>query len=75
LAAIYEGYSRGEAAAIGAVRRQTVRDWGRGLQRVWPGGFIERKAPGAVPKLNDAQRPALAAIILHVMSQAALILL
>ena len=63
LAAIYEGGSRSEAALIGAVGLQTVRDWVMAFNASDPAGLIDRKAPGNAPKLDVAQRQALARVI------------
>ena len=38
-----------------------IRDWVLHFNADGPEGLIDRKAPGAVPKLNDEQREALAA--------------
>jgi transposase len=63
LAAIYEGSSRGEAARIGGVGIQTVRDWVLAFNAAGPEGLIDGKAPGRVPLLNAEQRAALQRII------------
>ena len=63
LAAIYEGASRTEAAKIGGVTLQIVRDWVVKFNANGPAGLIDPKAPGQPPRLNDAQRAALVAII------------
>ena len=63
LAAIYEGATRTEAAKIGGVTLQIVRDWVLKFNAHGPAGLIDRKAPGQTPRLNDAHRAALAAII------------
>jgi transposase len=63
LAAIYEGASRGEAAKIGGVTLQIIRDWVMKFNAHGPDGLIDRKAPGQPPKLNDAHRAALAKMI------------
>lgn len=63
LAAIYDGGSRTEAARIGAVGPQTVRDWVLAFNANGPAGLIDRKAPGNPPKLDAAQRRALARVI------------
>jgi transposase len=63
LAAIYEGGSRSEAARIGPVSLQTVRDWVMAFNASGPAGLIDRKAPGNAPKLDVAQRQALARVI------------
>jgi transposase len=63
LAAIYEGATRTEAAKIGGVTLQIVRDWALKFNAHGPDGLIDRKAPGQPPRLNDAHRAALAVII------------
>jgi transposase len=63
LAAIYEGATRTQAAKIGGVTLQIVRDWALKFNAHGPDGLIDRKAPGQPPRLNDAHRAALAAII------------
>jgi len=63
LAAIYEGASRTEAAKIGGVTLQIVRDWVVKFNSHGPVGLIDRKAPGQPPRLNDAHRAALTAMI------------
>jgi transposase len=60
LAAIYDGATRTEAAAIGGVTLQIIRDWVLKLNALGPEGLIDRKAPGAKPRLNAAHRAALA---------------
>ena len=63
LAAIYDGGSRGEAARIGGVGIQTVRDWVLAFNAAGPEGLIDGKAPGKAPLLNAEQRAALQRII------------
>ena len=63
LAAIYDGASRTEAAKIGGVTLQVVRDWVVRFNAQGPDGLIERKAPGRQRRLNEAHRAALAALI------------
>ena len=63
LAAIYEGATRTEAAKIGGVTLQIVRDWVVKFNAHGPDGLIDRKPPGQPSRLNDAHRTALAAII------------
>jgi hypothetical protein len=46
LAAIYDGAKRIEAAKIGGVTRQIVRDWVVRFNAQGPNGLIDRKAPG-----------------------------
>jgi transposase len=63
VAAIYDGATRTEAAKIGGVGLQVVRDWVVKFNAQGPDGLIDRKAPGQPPRLNDVHRAALAAII------------
>jgi transposase len=60
LATILEGGSRSDAARVGGVTLQIVRDWVIRFNAEGPDGLISRKAPGKVSILNDAQRRALA---------------
>src|SRR3954470_2751488 len=61
LAAIYEGATRTEAARIGGVTVQIVRDWVVKFNAQGPEGLINRKPPGQPSKLTDAHRAALVA--------------
>ena len=63
LAAIYEGASRTEAAKIGGVTLQIVRDWVMKFNAHGPEGLIDCKPPGQPSGLNGAHRAALAAIL------------
>lgn len=63
LAAIYEGASRANAAVIGGVGSQIIRDWVERFNAKGPEGLINGKAPGQRPILNDAHRAALARMI------------
>jgi transposase len=63
LAAVYEGARRTEAAKIGGVTLQIIRDWVMKFNAHGPEGLIDRKPPGQAPRLNGAHRAALAAII------------
>jgi transposase len=63
LAAIYDGATRTEAAGIGGVTPQIVRDWVLRFNAEGPDGLVDRKAPGQPPRLNDTHRAALAAVI------------
>ena len=63
LAAIYDGASRAEAAKIGGVTVQIVRDWVVKFNAYGPSGLIDRKAPGQASRLNDTHRAALAKAI------------
>ena len=63
LAAIDDGAKRIEAAKIGGVTRQIVRDWVMRFNAQGPDGLIDRKAPGQTPRLTDAHRAALIRMI------------
>ena len=63
LASIYDGSSRTEAARIGNVTLQIIRDWVLKLNAHGPDGLIDGKAPGQPSRLNAAHRAALAAVI------------
>jgi hypothetical protein len=69
LAAIYEGATRSEAARIGGVTLQIVRDWVLKFNAQGPQGLIDRKAPGQPSRLNNAHRAALARILESVRSR------
>ena len=59
LASIYDGASRTQAAGIGSVTLQIVRDWVLKFNAQGPEGLIDRKAPGQAFRLTDAHRAAL----------------
>ena len=61
LAGIYDGATRTEAARIGGVTVQTVRDWVVKFNAHGPEGLIDRKPPGQPARLTDAHRAALVA--------------
>ena len=63
LAAIYEGASRTEAARIGGVTLQIVRDWVVKFNAQGPEGLIDRKPPGQPSRLTDQHRQHLVQII------------
>jgi transposase len=63
LAAIYDGASRSEAARLGSVTLQIVRDWVLRFNAAGPEGLVDRKAPGQPARLTDTHRVALAATI------------
>jgi len=63
LAEIYDGGSRTDAARIGGVGLQVIRDWVLSFNADGPDGLIEGKACGKLPKLNEEQRQALARIV------------
>src|SRR5260370_16412186 len=63
LAAIYDGATRAEAAKIGGVGLQIIRDWGLRFNARGPDGLLDGKSTGQPSKLNDTQRQALAPMI------------
>ncbi|WP_375700404.1 transposase [Pseudophaeobacter sp. TrK17] len=63
LAEICDGGSRGDAARIGGVGLQIVRDWVLRFNARGADGLINGKAPGQRPKLNETQRQALVTIV------------
>lgn len=63
LAVIYEGGSRTQAAEIGGVSRQTVRDWVLRFNAHGPDGLLEGKAPSQPSILSDAHRQRLSEMI------------
>ena len=63
LSSIYAGSLRSEAAALGGVGLQTLRDWVVAFNADGPVGLIAGKAPGARPRLNADQRAALRALV------------
>ena len=56
LAAIYDGATRTEAAKIGGVGLQIIRDWVLRFNARGSNGLLDGKSPGQPSKLNDVQR-------------------
>ena len=63
IAAVYEGMSRAAAARLGGMDRQTLRDWVHRFNAAGPSGLIDRKAPGAAPRLTGEQEAELASLV------------
>lgn len=63
IAAVYEGMNRAGAAAVGGMDRQSLCNWVHRFNAEGPAGLIDRKPPGAVPKLTAAERAELAALV------------
>ena len=63
LAAVAEGRCRGEAAAIGGMDRQTLRDWVHRFNDEGADGLLDRKLGGRRSKLTAEQKAELAAIV------------
>lgn len=63
LAVIHDGGTRTEAARVGGVGLQIVRDWVLRFNAEGPTGLVDRKAPGKAPTLTAEQRAALARVV------------
>ncbi|WP_291715733.1 IS630 family transposase [Bradyrhizobium sp.] len=63
IAAVLDGASRTEAAKVGGMDRQTLRDWVIRFNEQGPDGLINVPAPGAPAKLYKAHRAFLARIV------------
>jgi transposase len=63
LAAAYDGMSREEAARIGGMDRQTLRDWVHRFNRLGPDGLIDIKPKGCKPKLSADQEEELRRLV------------
>lgn len=63
LAAVAEGRSRAEAAGIGGMDRQTLRDWVHRFNAEGPEGLLDRTTNGPPPKLTAEQKAELATIV------------
>jgi transposase len=63
LVTIYEGGMRADAARLGGVGLQTLRDWVLRFNAKGPDGLVEGKSTGRPPLLDDEQRRALVAMV------------
>jgi transposase len=63
LAAVLDGMSRADAARIGGMDRQTLRDWVHRFNAAGPDGLVDQWSPGPTPRLSPEQRAELAAIV------------
>jgi transposase len=63
IAAVYEGKDRAAAAQIGAMDRQTLRDWVHRFNAAGPDGLIDRQPPGVKRRLTAEQEAELAKLI------------
>jgi transposase len=63
IAAVLEGASREEAAKIGGMDRQTLRDWVIRFNEQGADGLINIPSPGMPPKLNAIHKAFLARIV------------
>ncbi len=55
IAAIYDGASRSDAARVGGMQAQTLRDWVYRFNAEGPAGLSDRPHPGATPRLSADQ--------------------
>lgn len=63
LAAIAEGRMRGEAAKIGGMDRQTLRDWVHRFNAEGVDGLLDRQLPGRQSCLNPEQEDEIIALL------------
>src|SRR3979411_1351486 len=63
LAAVYEGMDREEAARIGGMDRQTLRDWVHRFNEQGVEGLINAKSPGRPSKLSLEQKEELRRLV------------
>ena len=63
LAAVLDGMSRTDAARIGGMDRQTLRDWSHRFNEFGPDGLLDRHAGGVEARLSPAQKTELAALV------------
>ncbi len=63
LAAVYDGMNRTEAARIGGMDRQTLRDWVHRFNELGPDGLTNAKGAGRPRLLSDKQMQELSLIV------------
>src|SRR5215210_5942064 len=63
LAAVLDGMSRADAARIGGMDRQTLRDWVHRFNEHGPEGLKDHWANGSVPRLSPEQQAELAELV------------
>ena len=63
LAAVYDGMDREEAARIGGMDRQTLRDWVHRFNEQGPDGLINTKPSGRPSKLSAEQKEELRQLV------------
>ena len=68
IAAVLDGASREDAAKIGGMDRQTLRDWVLRYNDRGPDGLINIPSPGAPAKLDAEHKAFLARIVARVRS-------
>ena len=65
IAAVLDGASRQEAAMVGGMDRQTLRDWVMRFNRQGAAGLINKSAPGAPGKLSKKHKAFLAHLVVE----------
>jgi transposase len=63
IAAVLDGHSRAEAAKIGGMDRQTLRDWVIRFNEQGPDGLVNKPSPGGPSKLTDEHKAFLVGIV------------
>ena len=63
LAAVLDGMNRTDAARIGGMDRQTLRDWVHRFNQLGPDGLCDVHAGGVEPRLSAVQKAELAALV------------
>ena len=64
IAAVLEGHSRGEAAHLNGMQRQTLRDWVHRYNEHGVAGLISRQSPGRPSALSEEQMEELRQMVL-----------
>ena len=55
--------NRTDAARIGGMDRQTLRDWVHRFNQLGPAGLLDHKATGGIPRLSPEQKAELASLV------------
>ena len=63
MAAIVDGMNRMQAARIGGMDRQTLRDWVHRFNAHGPDGLLDSWSKGPAPRLSATQRDAIAQLV------------
>ena len=63
IAAVLDGASRAEAARIGGMDRQTLRDWVIRFNEEGPDGLVNKSSPGAPGKLTEEHKAFLVRLV------------
>ena len=63
LAAVMDGMNRAEAARIGGMDRQTLRDWVHRFNAQGPDGLLDSWSKGPEPRLSAEQRAEIADLV------------